>query len=214
MSNFLQLLESLNEERSVGFTDDEKKALVKFELEGKPRIAEASRRSVEIKDLYFKGYALRDICGITRIPKAAILCLIYTEGWAAELHNENLAKLETISSQMQRAKIETAYFMTEMIDFIHKYYRDRIKLYNENKNNSVLEDTDFRLMSVYKNFLDNLKITGNSGGNPQTPTVHINAGEGSTVTVKNVEPSETDSAKLLEVLADMKRQKAKTEGKK
>jgi len=164
--------------------------------------------------LYMSGKTYAEISRITRTKKDIVLYMSAKMRWYKK-RMEYLNEIQNkMTNKISETRVESLNFITNLINFHHKYYGDKIDKYLRTNDDSVVEDIDLKMLNHYFKSIEVLEKVVNpanvkKGGS--NTTININATDGAKVeqlddnTVEITPGTTGDLLKKLSELKDSKR---------
>jgi len=164
--------------------------------------------------LYMSGKTYAEISRITRTKKDIVLYMSAKMRWYKK-RMEYLNEIQNkMTNKISETRVESLNFITNLINFHHKYYGDKIDKYLRTNDDSVVEDIDLKMLNHYFKSIEALEKVVNpanvkKGGS--NTTININATDGAKVeqlddnTVEITPGTTGDLLKKLSELKDSKR---------
>lgn len=172
---------------SQGLTEKELQLIEEFKSEGLPGISSAKPELIKYGlQLYLENHAFGYICQKTGLKKKIVLYLAQRDQWhdkRVEMYS-NMAM--TLQTRVQAAKLQGLDYLTEMASASKKYFQDKIDLYKQTGDPSILETLDPNLVKMHHKVLELLFKMGSDGTEKDKgPLVGINFPQGATIAQNN-----------------------------
>lgn len=167
--------------------------------------------------LYMAGKTYTEISKISRVKKDLVLYMSAKMKW----YEKRMEYLDDIQNQMtqklKNTRVQSLNFISDLINFHHKYYGDEINEYLRTNDKSIIDNLDLKALSQYFKSIEILeKILNpsnvNRGGSGAT--ININAVGSKIEADENtieITPRNSDTADLLKALAKIKDEKKSDE---
>ncbi len=164
--------------------------------------------------LYMAGKTYTEISKISRVKKDLVLYMSAKMKW----YEKRMEYLDDIQNQMtqklKNTRVQSLNFISDLINFHHKYYGDEINEYLRTNDRSIIDNLDLKALSQYFKSIEILEKILNPAnvnrGSGSGATININAaGSKVEATEDTIEitPKDNSTGDLLKALAKIKDEK-------
>ena len=199
------------------FTDEEVKRINNFVSNGSIGLESLVKDEYKINSLfgmYMAGKNYTEISKISRVKKDLVLYMSAKMKW----YEKRMEYLDDIQNKMtdklKNTRIQSLNFISDLINFHHKYYGDEINEYLRTNDKSIVDNLDLKALSQYFKSIEilekilnpsNVNRNGGSGA-----TININAAGSKIETSEDsieITPNDSNTGELLKALAKIKEDK-------
>jgi len=188
------------------FTEKEQEKILKYMDDGLPNIIKLNDVNLaRMQDMFMEGFSYAEISNRIRVKIEGVLYCAYKYKWP-EIKNK---KLDEIGGQLEEkyrtAKLESASFISEMIQAWHEYYRGIIETYRSTKDRSVMDSMDLKHIDKYFKAVELLDKMMSKQQSSEKPVISLP--EGGTVTSSGntltITPEVKETSEILRLLAEL-----------
>lgn len=165
--------------------------------------------------LYMQGRTYTEISKIAKTKKDLVLYMAAKFNWY-EKRMEYLNDIQNkITGKLTTTRIESLNFITNLVQFMHKYYGDEFNNFLMTGDKTIIENLDLKMLGQYFKSIEILEKLLNPAnvtrGNGSNTTVNVNAPDGAEIRqvddrTLQITPGNTgDILKELSKLKDKKR---------
>jgi len=167
-------------DKITDMTEAELKRVERYRKQGLPGIGRANESTMfQMFNLYLSGKTYDEISHITKEKKDVVLFLAHKLDWFGK-KIEYLSSLnKNITSKVAKTKLEGVNFVTNLMNFFHKYYGKKINEYLMKDDDKLVEELPLKPLDKYfkaAEALDKLMPKGkeeNGGGYPPFTEIHL-----------------------------------------
>ena len=185
---------------------------------GLETLAKDEHKITSMFSLYMQGRTYTEISKISKTKKDLVLYMAAKFNWY-EKRMEYLNDIQNkITGKLTTTRIESLNFITNLVQFMHKYYGDEFNNYLMTGDKTIIENLDLKMLNQYFKsieVLEKLLNPSNVTRGGSNTTVNVNAPDGAEVRQINentlqITPGNTGD--ILKELSKLKDQKRNEEG--
>lgn len=198
------------------FSPKDKGRLQHFLTNGTPGVLAVDEYNLSrALEYYLEGNNFDYISNRCQIKRDVVLFYAFKQNWFSK-KNDRVSKLaETLIERYQVAKIDSASFLMELIQFWHDFYRAKLNQYRITKDDRIVETLDLKHLEKYFKTVELLEKMASRPKADAPPMEHlflkpIPSDNGSVDTKPAGAPtpiSHQENSSLLEMLTELRRAK-------
>jgi len=203
---------------SFDFSQEERESLDNYKSNGCPSLLKTSESDAfQWFELYMSGKTYLEIATLTNSKRDVILYFSEKCAW----HEKRMAHYSDMSdavvAKCMASKLEALDTMTTMVSALNKYYGGKFNKYLKNKDDSIIEEIDTKMLSQYYKVMDSIDKIINPK-NPEEPNSGVPKATAYTQNTSDVldsiededgEVSENEASEALKNLAILSRSRKK-----
>lgn len=203
------------------FSEDEVETINKFVSNGSIGLETLAKDEAKITgmySLYMSGKTYIEISKISKVKKPLVLYMSAKMKWY-EQRMEYLTEIQkSMTKKITDTRVQSMNFITDLINFNHKYYGEKIEQYMATGDRAVVDNIDMKALTQYFKSIEVLEKILNPAnvtprGSGSGATININAAgadvqmDGDTVDI--TPGNQGDILKALSKLKDAQKNKEK-----
>ncbi len=205
------------------WSNDLDQSLKMFKLNGLPGISRIKDDQVlRMHEMYLAGASYKEIGHVFKVKPVMVVFHSEREGWYKEKIERAEAIAETLSQSYNYIRAKGTMFFTEMISMWMDYYERQYHQYQITKDPRIVETMDLRPLEKFVKMWEALHKTVTPPKDPTAqpnlpnphpfPRINVELPNGGDITqtkdgirVSPTDTSNTDTSKILEAMAMLKR---------
>jgi hypothetical protein len=190
------------------FTDDEIykiKTYTQNGMIGLESVVSDETKLHNMFSLYMAGRGYGHIASAVGVKKDIVLYLAAKLRWYEKRieHINNIQR--NVANKIAETKIKSVDFITDLINFHHKYYGESIDKFMLTGDKTIVEDIDMKFLTQYFKSIEVLEKLVNPANVKQSTNITIKGDSDVKIDKDSIEiSSSTSTGKMLEMLAEIK----------